>query len=277
MNVLLTLAFSCFFVGTNCFQHDIPNIQSASISTSVNDEPTFKIIPATHNVQHYQGSLNNKKLPSMKTKNFEARRAEFNAKHQPLKYSVRSPKAEAKYLSLLKDNPFGINVLDYNASNDGSKDCSGAFQSAMNYANQIGGAVVYVPSGNYLFENPISIPSGVTLMGSYLSVPSHQMIDEKDEAPTDGTVLSINYGANFDPLNTSLAMITINENALLKGVCIYYTKQLCDGSIPTPYSPTVYMTGNLMFIFILLCFVLFVLFFVVVFSFFFPLWSFFFI
>ena len=76
------------------------------------------------------------------------------------------------------------NVLDYGAVPDGNTDNTIAFSSAFKAAQSNGGGIVFASSGQYLFNGQLSIPTGVSLMGSYLTVPSHE---SPKTAPTDGT------------------------------------------------------------------------------------------
>lgn len=131
------------------------------------------------------------------------------------------------------------NVLDYGAKGDGSTDNTQAFKAAFNAASAGGGGYVYAPTGRYLFLGQLSIPDGVSLTGSYLSVPQHE---KPKTAPTDGTVLIARYGRG--QTNETYSFITIGLDAALKGVVIYYDGQPCTNSLPAVYAPTIYMNGD---------------------------------
>eukprot|EP01084_Bolivina_argentea_P280852 480381_1 len=140
----------------------------------------------------------------------------------------------------LKAGPaMSFNVLDYGAVGDGTTDNTAHFKSAFSAAQSQGGAIVFAPTGRYLFNGQLIIPTGVSLIGSYLTVPSHQF---PKSAPTDGTVLMPTYGKG--QINESHAFIQITEDASLKGVVIYYPEQKCQNTIPLVYAPTIYMHGN---------------------------------
>lgn len=52
-------------------------------------------------------------------------------------------------------------------STDGKRDISGALQKLLDEAASAGGGIVYLPAGVYLLEKPVSVSSGVTLMGAH--------------------------------------------------------------------------------------------------------------
>lgn len=98
-------------------------------------------------------------------------------------------------------------------------DVSGELQALLNKAGEQGGGIVYVPSGTYRFDKPITVPSGVELRGA--SSVSNREIYQKD---LPGTRFLCYYGddANCNP-DTDTAFITLNgKNAGLNGVRIIY-------------------------------------------------------
>jgi hypothetical protein len=124
-------------------------------------------------------------------------------------------------------------VTDFGAKGDGKTDDTAAFQKALDTAAQAGGGVVYAPRGNYFFAGHLNVPDAVTLKGVWESVPAHNGDrDANFPKPTDdGTTFLVteNAGTEDGP-----AFITLNQNATLKGVVIYYPNQISDGE-PTPY------------------------------------------
>jgi hypothetical protein len=61
---------------------------------------------------------------------------------------------------------FGLNVLDYGATNDDLTDDTTAIQAALNAASgQTGAATVFLPGGDY-YVSQLSIPQGVSLVGA---------------------------------------------------------------------------------------------------------------
>jgi len=120
---------------------------------------------------------------------------------------------------------------EYGAVGDGATDDSMAFQNALNAVNasrDVGGGVVYVPSGTYAFSNSITIPPGVTLQGDWAdwSQGSNGVV---------GTLFKVYAGAGQ---SNGTPFITMNQSAL-KGVSIWYPNQ--NPSIITPYPFTIYI------------------------------------
>lgn len=119
----------------------------------------------------------------------------------------------------------GPNVLDFGATADGVTDCTTAFQKALDSVKPNGG-VVSVPAGRYLFRGHIRIPTAVTLQGSWQSPPANET----------GTVLMPTEGSGAEGAD---AFITLEPNALVKGVVITYPEQSSNAEKPTPYPWTI--------------------------------------
>eukprot|EP01084_Bolivina_argentea_P107703 192554_1 len=130
---------------------------------------------------------------------------------------------------------YAFNVLDYGAVGDGKTDNTKPFETALQTALSNGGGYVFAPTGQYLFKGQINIPDGVSLVGSYLTVPQHQ---DPKSAPTDGTILMPTFGRKQN--NVSMSFIIIGHSAALQGVSIYYPDQPCT-SVPVEYPPTIWM------------------------------------
>eukprot|EP00490_Sorites_sp_Unknown_P008645 CAMPEP_0114656402 /NCGR_PEP_ID=MMETSP0191-20121206/12293_1 /TAXON_ID=126664 /ORGANISM="Sorites sp." /LENGTH=469 /DNA_ID=CAMNT_0001873551 /DNA_START=36 /DNA_END=1445 /DNA_ORIENTATION=+ len=129
-----------------------------------------------------------------------------------------------------------LNVLDYGADITGDKDSTDAFKNALNAAFNQKGGFVYAPTGKYKFLGQISIPDGVSLVGSYLTVPQHE---QPTGIPDDGTVFLPYYGRG--ELNETFSFITVGHSAALQGVTILYPDNPCGDSIPVAYPPTIRM------------------------------------
>jgi hypothetical protein len=133
-------------------------------------------------------------------------------------------------------------VNDFGAKGDGKTDDTAAFQKALDAAAQAGGGIVYAPRGNYFFAGHLNVPKAVTLKGVWESVPSHNGDRDRNfPKPTDdGTTFLVteNAGTEDGP-----AFITLNQNATLKGVVIYYPDQISDGE-PKPYPWAIAMRGK---------------------------------
>jgi hypothetical protein len=92
---------------------------------------------------------------------------------------------------------------------------------------------VYAPRGNYFFAGHLNVPNAVTLKGVWESVPSHTGIrDGTTPKPMDdGTCFMVteSEGKEDGP-----PFITLNNNATLKGVVLYYPNQ-DPAEEPKPY------------------------------------------
>jgi len=144
-----------------------------------------------------------------------------------------------------------LNVITYGAVADGKTDCTVTFQNCIDDAAHKHVPVVDVPSGNYLFTGNLVLPPGISLKGSWLSVPSHTGIrDQGGLKPTDGGTTFLctgSTGTSYNALTPSAsdkpAFITLNTDCTLQGVEFYYPRQLTDNA-PTKYPFTIAMRGN---------------------------------
>jgi hypothetical protein len=133
-------------------------------------------------------------------------------------------------------------VRNFGAKGDGKTDDTAAFQSALDAAGNAGGGTVYAPAGNYFFAGHLAVPRGVTLKGSWESVPSHDGIRyAKGLKPTDGgtTFLVTENEGKED----GAPFISLGSDCTLKGVVIYYPKQDPETE-PKAYPWAVAMRGN---------------------------------
>ena len=133
-----------------------------------------------------------------------------------------------------------LNVHSFGAKGDALLDCTKAFQTALNAAAAKHVNVV-ADSGNYLFKGSISVPSGVTLKGSWESVPAHNGIrDPGLPKPTDGGTTFLVTGGEGTETG---AFLTLNTNSTVKGVVFYYPNQVTD-DVPKPYPYAIAMRGK---------------------------------
>ena len=145
-------------------------------------------------------------------------------------------------LAAASDNFGSYAVQDFGAIGDGKTDATAAFQKALDTAAQSGGGVVYAPRGNYLFSGHLKVPRAVTLKGIWESVPSHVGLRNAggDRPTDDGTTFLVTENAGKEDGNP---FITLNDNATLKGVVIYYPNQN-PSSEPTAYPWAIAMRGK---------------------------------
>ena len=120
-----------------------------------------------------------------------------------------------------------FNVLAYGATGDGAMDDTAAIQAALDAAAATGGVVWLSPAPMfYRCEGTLNIPGHVTLKGGFGGMRrGHKLWNENRR----GSVL---YAYNPDNF------ITMNHNATLDGVEIFYPQQVTVGP-PQPYGWTI--------------------------------------
>jgi len=133
-----------------------------------------------------------------------------------------------------------VDVASFGAKGDGVTDDTAAFQRALDSASQ-SHQNVFAGSGNYCFFGSLKVPTGVSLEGTWVSVPSHNGIRNPDlPKPTDGgTTFLVEGGEGTE----DGAFLTLDTDSTLKGVVIYYPRQ-DPKSIPKPYPWSVAMRGK---------------------------------
>jgi len=119
----------------------------------------------------------------------------------------------------------GFNVLDFGAKGDGQKDCTQAFQTALDRMKRAGGGTVFVPEGKYAIKGNLSIPESVTLRGEW-QAPS------KKETGTKGTVLMAYAGKGQ---TDGKPFITVDFCAGIKEMTIWYPEQSASKPVPYPF------------------------------------------
>jgi hypothetical protein len=77
----------------------------------------------------------------------------------------------------------GFDVTAFGADPTGAVECSAEIQSAINACAAAGGGTVVLPSGQYLTGTPLTVPSGVRLLGDSATI--------KSALVTDGAKISI--------------------------------------------------------------------------------------
>eukprot|EP01083_Nonionella_stella_P193287 714035_1 len=151
-----------------------------------------------------------------------------------LHYNIHNPLANTLSVPSL-----GLNVLDYGAKGDRKTDNTKAFNNALQAAISTDhGGYVFVPSGQYLFEGSITIPTGVTLIGTYMFPPMHTSNTSNGitwNDLTDGSILGIHTSSNTP-------FIEMKYSSTIKGFSIFYPDQICTNK-PIEYAPTIQTTG----------------------------------
>ena len=138
-----------------------------------------------------------------------------------------------------------LDVRRFGARGDGKSDDTAAFQKALDAAGARGGATVRAPAGNYLFAGHLFFPRGVTLVGDWISVPSHNGLRE-DAAPGlpvptgGGTTLLVTENAGKED---GSPFLNLAHNCTLRGVVLYYPDQVRDAE-PVSYPWAISMRGE---------------------------------
>ena len=144
-------------------------------------------------------------------------------------------------------------VTNYGAMGDNATDNTASFQAAMaacnaNCAASAGscGGDVYVPPGLYRFTGNFSVPSGCTLQGSFLSVPSHDLRGAGSDGSycDDGTFLIPTQGrGEACGLDCTSAFISLRTNSAVKGLVIWHDEQE-SVALPVAYPWALFMQGD---------------------------------
>jgi hypothetical protein len=132
------------------------------------------------------------------------------------------------------------NVLDFGASPDGVSDNTAVFQAAIEAAEDAGGGVVFAPAGVYRFDGRLTIPSGVTLRGEWLS-------PLKGGGKGEGTVLAVyggrgatniyQYPTDEDRRDTgALSFIGLDSSATVEYISFWYPEQDIENIVEYPFT-----------------------------------------
>lgn len=131
--------------------------------------------------------------------------------------------------------PSTVSVLDFGAVGDWNvTDNTAAFQAALNSVSAAGGTVL-VPAGGYMFLGTITLPQGVSLVGTYTTVPAHD-----HSLRHDGSLLLPRAGRGSE---TGAPFVFVGVDCTLRGFSIVYPD--VDGTVaPVPYPWTIQMMGD---------------------------------
>lgn len=86
-------------------------------------------------------------------------------------------------------------------------DVSAELQAVLNKVKAAGGGTVYIPAGRYLVDNPVTVPSGVELRGTW---------DVQHHTQSGGTAIFTNY-AGGSAGEDGLSLIQLEANAGIRG------------------------------------------------------------
>ncbi|MBQ9885851.1 MAG: discoidin domain-containing protein [Lachnospiraceae bacterium] len=128
---------------------------------------------------------------------------------------------------------YAYNVMDYGADNTGNNDNTTIFQRLLNKVGELGGGIVYAPTGRYKITGSLSIPRGVVLYGDWTK-------PDKSKALPSGTILMAYTGRNGNERSTPFIEMCIETG--VQNLTIWYPEQ--DPNNIVPYSPTIRLGFN---------------------------------
>lgn len=134
-----------------------------------------------------------------------------------------------------------LNIADFGGVvNDGAPD-DDALRKAFEEALQVHAAGVFLPAGNWHFEQSIFVPRGMTLKGSY----TRPHVAEKEDLEGAGTTIECYVGKISDAENIEKnpwefpSCVYLQGSSTLEGVNIVYPEQT-DPLHPMPYAWTIF-------------------------------------
>ena len=130
-----------------------------------------------------------------------------------------------------------LNVQEFGAKGDGTRDDTAAIQKALDTAAETT-SIVDLPAGKYLVEGTLRFPAGVTLRGVFRAPPT--TIGKADGWQPNGSVLLAVAGKD-EP--DGHPFILMHESTTLEGVTVYYPEQTMTNP-PIPYPWTVRGVGH---------------------------------
>lgn len=118
----------------------------------------------------------------------------------------------------------GLNARDFGAKGDGQADDTAAIQKALDKASA-NGSVVSLPPGQYRLNGRLTIPVGVSLVGSWQG-PHTSHLDK-------GSVLLCYAGRDDEKSSPTISLFT---SSTIKGVTIFYPEQKVEEIHPYPWT-----------------------------------------
>jgi len=125
-----------------------------------------------------------------------------------------------------------FNVREYGAQGDQKSNDTEAFQKVLSAAARAGGGTVYVPAGQYLITDTLTVPTGVELRGIFEG-PPHTMVV--------GSCLLTKMGHGQEQ---GLPFIRLSASSGIRGLNIWYPQQDYRKLSPYPYPWTIQALGR---------------------------------
>ena len=133
----------------------------------------------------------------------------------------------------------GYEAKDFGIIANGKTDVTAKIQKALDALYNIGGGTLFLPSGKYVIKGTLKIPQGVTLAGDWQS-------PDKSDGRALGTVLMAYSGKGYTDINNNydnspdnIPFITLEPNAHITNLNIWYPEQSAEN--PVPYPTTIRM------------------------------------
>jgi len=114
-------------------------------------------------------------------------------------------------------------VARYGAKADGKADDGPAIQRALDAAGKDNGGRVVLEARSYRLDTPLTVPSGVTLSGTW----------ETPHFAPEGTLLLATAGKGRED---GPPLILLRPNSALKGVTVFYPEQKVPGPVAYPWT-----------------------------------------
>ena len=112
-----------------------------------------------------------------------------------------------------------------------TRDVTAELQAALNQVKAAGGGTVYLPGGRYLVNNPVKIPSGVELRGTW---------DVQHHTQSGGTAIFTNYSGGAAGENGA-SLIQLEEGSGIRGFKIVQINIATEGFSITNPRPTPFL------------------------------------
>jgi hypothetical protein len=129
-------------------------------------------------------------------------------------------------------SPAALNVRNFGAAGNGTKDDTAAFVAAMKEAADTGNFVVFVPRGRYLIGSRLDVPSNVRLEGVYRgpAARTHE---------AGSVLLAVDGAGNAD----GEPFILLHTSTALRGLTIFHPEQKMKNP-PVAYPWTIRGAGD---------------------------------
>ncbi len=124
-----------------------------------------------------------------------------------------------------------VDVLECGADPTGQSDSTDAFRAALKQAESLGGGTVWVPAGDYLISDTLTIPPLVTLHGDW---------NDPDAADFNGDYGSVIHAVTSP--KSKKGIFVLKECAGVCGLTVYYPDQRIENV--QLYAPTFVLKGN---------------------------------